>query len=466
MKDKYVATARHAFSGTGVVISADGQRHLCAAIGHRDYTTTYVTSKVQAWCNDVKRLAEVADIFPHAAYAAFTHGLFSRWSYLMHTIPDIIDLLQPLEDVIHQSFISALFGRPPCSSIERDLYALPVRLGDLGLMNPCSAASFTFHDSEKLTAPLVALIAAQRMTQTIDWDHVRHLKQSIRKNNRDHQTLLADTLHSQLSPSLKCCADLAREPGSSSWLTVLPIQEHGFHLHKGDFQDALFLRYGITPLHTSKTCQCGTSFSVDHAMVCPFGGFPTIRHNEVGDLTAFLLTEVSHNVQTEPSLQPVTTETFSLVSAKLVLILKPEASRVGARTHILTLGCFTQMLPATAPLALNLPINVMRMQRSVNMVTALELQCIEHGVFTPLVFTSTGGMGCETTVFYRCLANLLASQWGQEYSQTINWLRCHLFFALLRCVVMCIRGSRPSTHRPVLGPLDFSVVLAESRLTN
>ena len=50
-------------------------------------------------------------------------------------------------------------------------------------------------------------------------------------------------------------------------------------------------------------------------MVCPFGGFPTIRHNEVRDLTASLLTEVSHNVQTEPSLQPVTTETFSLVSA-------------------------------------------------------------------------------------------------------------------------------------------------------
>ena len=233
----------------------------------------------------------------------------------MHTIPDITDLLQPLEDVIHQSFIPALFGRPPCLSIERDLYALPIRLGGLGLMNPCSAASSAFHDLEKLTAPLVALIAAQCMTQIVDQDHVCHLKQSIRKNNRDHQTLLADTLHSQLSPSLKRCAYLAREPGSSSWLTVLPIQEHGFYLHKGDFRDALFLRYGITPLNTSKTCQCGTSFSIDHAMVCPFGGFPTIRHNEVRDLTASLLTEVSHTVQTEPSLQPVTTETFSLASA-------------------------------------------------------------------------------------------------------------------------------------------------------
>ena len=175
-KIKYVAAAKLAFSNMSVVISVDGQRHLGAAIGHRDYIATYVTSKVQAWCNEVKRLAEVADIFPHAAYAAFTygHGSFSRWSYLMRNIPDIADLLQPLEDVIHQCFIPILFGRLPCSSTERDLYALPVRLGGLGLINPCSAVSSSFRDSEKLTAPLVALLTAQCMTHTVDRDHVRH----------------------------------------------------------------------------------------------------------------------------------------------------------------------------------------------------------------------------------------------------------------------------------------------------
>ena len=127
--------------------------------------------------------------------------------------------------------------------------------------------------------------------------------------------MVADALQSDLSSSLKCCVDLAKESGSSSWLTVLPILEHGFHLHKGDFRDALSLRYGITPSNTSSTCQCGTSFSVDHAMVCPFGGLLMIRHNEVRDLTASLLTGVCQNVATEPSLQPITSETFSLASA-------------------------------------------------------------------------------------------------------------------------------------------------------
>ena len=71
-----------------------------------------------------------------------------------------------------------------------------------------------------------------------------------------------------------------------------------------------------------------------------------------------------------------------------VLILKPEASGVGARMHILMLGClYTQMLPATAPLALNLPINVMRMPRSVDMVTELEILNMEfspHWFLPPL----------------------------------------------------------------------------------
>ena len=41
-----------------------------------------------------------------------------------------------------------------------------------------------------------------------------------------------------------------------------------------------------------------------------------------------------------------------------------------------------------------------------------------------------------------------------------------LSFALLRCAILCIRGSRSSAHHPALGPLGLSVVLAESRLTN
>ena len=50
-------------------------------------------------------------------------------------------------------------------------------------------------------------------------------------------------------------------------------------------------------------------------MTCHLGGFPTIRHNEIRDITATLLTEVCHNVATEPPLQPLTGETLTARSA-------------------------------------------------------------------------------------------------------------------------------------------------------
>ena len=44
---------------------------------------------------------------------------------------------------------------------------------------------------------------------------------------------------------------------------------------------------------------------------CPRGGFPTIRHNEIRDITANLLSEVCSDVRVEPDLQEVTAEVLS-----------------------------------------------------------------------------------------------------------------------------------------------------------
>ena len=70
------------------------------------------------------------------------------------------------------------------------------------------------------------------------------------------------------------------------------MQEHGFSLHKTAFHDALALRYDWLPSRLPTHCASGTSFSIDHSLLCPKGGFLSIRHNKVRDLTAELLSEV------------------------------------------------------------------------------------------------------------------------------------------------------------------------------
>ena len=56
-------------------------------------------------------------------------------------------------------------------------------------------------------------------------------------------------------------------------------------------------------------------FTVEHAFICSRGGFPSIRHNELRGITAGLLTEICHNVGTEPPLQPLSGEQLRLRSS-------------------------------------------------------------------------------------------------------------------------------------------------------
>ena len=74
---------------------------------------------------------------------------------------------------------------------------------------------------------------------------------------------------------------------------------------------------------------------------------------------------------------------------------------------------------------------------------------VERGVFTPLVFSTNGGMGKEATTFYRRLADMIAQKRQHPYSVVMGWLRCRLLFASIRSSIMCIRGSRLSLRRPV-----------------
>ena len=52
--------------------------------------------------------------------------------------------------------------------------------------------------------------------------------------------------------------------------------------------------------------------TIEHALGCPNGAFPTVRHNGIKDLTAELMSELCHDVSKESSLQPLSGESLSL----------------------------------------------------------------------------------------------------------------------------------------------------------
>ena len=71
---------------------------------------------------------------------------------------------------------------------------------------------------------------------------------------------------------------------------------------------------------------------------------------------------------------------------------------------------------------------------------------VEHGSFTPLVFSTSGGWGPSATVTFRRLASLISNKVSQSYSATLGFIRCKIAFSLIDSAVMCLRGARSSTH--------------------
>eukprot|EP00731_Ephydatia_muelleri_P001468 Em0001g1468a len=186
-----------------------------------------------------------------------------------------------------------MMQRAPPGDLERLLLSLPPRLGGLGFTIPTNMSAIEFDASTTVTKPLYDLILQKKTHYPLSV--IEAQIQAKKQLHQSKQQQTQDTAANLLPQSSHRSMVLTQEKGASSWLTTLPISEHGFALHKGAFCDALALRNGWDPPNTPSHCIYGKSFTVEHALSCPFGGYPTQCHNEIRNLTANLLSEVCHN---------------------------------------------------------------------------------------------------------------------------------------------------------------------------
>ena len=70
-------------------------------------------------------------------------------------ILDISSLLSPLENIINQKLIPVITGHGLPTTNERDLKALPVRCGGLGLTNPSLSSDINYENSTRVSAAFV-----------------------------------------------------------------------------------------------------------------------------------------------------------------------------------------------------------------------------------------------------------------------------------------------------------------------
>eukprot|EP00116_Pleurobrachia_bachei_P007279 sb/3467541/ len=67
---------------------------------------------------------------------------------------------------------------------------------------------------------------------------------------------------------------------------------------------------------------------------------------------------------------------------------------------------------------------------------------VEKSSFTPLVMSTTGGLGREFKKTLKQLADKKAKKTGYSYEQCIRYLRLRLSFAMVRSITISIRGHR------------------------
>ena len=113
----------------------------------------------------MESLTEISKSQPHAAYVAFTKGFKSKFTYYLRTIESFEEYVDPIEEVMHTSFLPSLFGRAePLPKELKELVNLsPAQVG-IGIPDLKRESSEQFNASLGITAPHVNSIVTQSAT--------------------------------------------------------------------------------------------------------------------------------------------------------------------------------------------------------------------------------------------------------------------------------------------------------------
>ena len=503
VKPEMECKAREIFSGTGVAISVDGTRYLGSAVGNPDFVKTYINKQVESWSSQVKSCATMAESQPHAAYHVMVNSIQRRWSYALRSTDISPENFAPLDAALDSGFLPSLTGRPIDSDgALRGLLSLPARNGGLNIPVPSAQAAAEYAASKHITEPYVKLLSTMaddapppssspviassvRIPSAVPVDSpdvapgvlscsescspvqpVEHdvpvgsgeklvaVRRECQSRSRQHRIARRDAasasvqlLRPQLSQVQNRLVESALEPGVSSWLTACPRSDLQMVLSKRDFRDALCIRYGFPVDGLSETCVCGQDMTVDHAFVCPSGGYPSARHNELRDLLASVIREVQPDVEVEPRLLPLSGESLPHRTCN-----RDQEARVDIRAR----GFWTRQQEAFFDVRVTHPkasllsrseikSHLLASEREKKRQYASRIVQVDHGVFTPLVFSTYGQCAPECRLFLkRLIGEIVNKDKELHYSMVMQHLRCRISFCLLRWAITCLRGSRSS----------------------
>ena len=193
-------------------------------------------------------------------------------------------------------------------------------------------------------------------------------------------------------------------------------------------------------------CECGAISDIDHTLTCKKGGYIIMRHNAIRDLEAEILRDICHDVKIEPELLPTNNNYHS--SNNNSENARLDVSAIGVWAPYERTFVDIRIFHPNAPCHRNKNLKQIYREQENEKKRQYNDRVIniERATFTPLVFSTFGGMSKECEAYHRRVAQLIARKKDESYANVMGYLRTRIRFAILKSVLISIRGSGANQH--------------------
>ena len=176
----------------------------------------------------------------------------------------------------------------------------------------------------------------------------------------------------------------------------------------------------------------------------------SMRHNNIRDLEANMLREVCKDVKVEPELLPIGNADTG--SSNVADKARLDISAVGVWSAMeRTFFDVRVFHPNSASYVDTSPQQLyIRHEKEKKRMHNDRVIQVEKGSFSPLIFSTTGGMGPECTKFHKRVAELISSKRGELYSDVMNYIRTKIRFSVLKSTLDCYPWRERKTNKRVI----------------
>ena len=433
----------------GGVTVTDGMEVLGCHVGTWSDAHDFIDGKVDAWTAGLNHLVKVGHRDPHGLYTAVRMSFLGMPTFVQRGMGGQPEQYRPIENVMAEKVLPALVPQARTGEGAREVYALPSRLGGLGITNITTTATANHEVAVRASRVLAESLLGRR-----EWckaEHDQHFSDTTSKHKttktaelqEDQTRLLSLYVRRLPTPQAKATVN-AMQKGTHYFLVAKPVEAHNTYLSPDEFRDALAVRYGYDPQRVTPTCShCQADNDLAHAMTCRHGGNRWGRHNTVRDEIAHLCRtaygRTAYSVEVEPWVRK-----------------DAEDGSVDLRADVGIRGLDQPAKITMLDVRICHPSAksyVQKKQDTDAVLRAAEIEktemygqaCRERGwLFKPFVLTTDGARGGEAELMIKRIGDALSKRWRLNNSRAVTWVRCRLATALARGCSACIRAPRGS----------------------